>query len=99
MNKVFLETYICGYLITELESGTDRDILIQSDWDFPSMASALGCPWRLWDCKDISRAITAAAKWLDDNCGELTAPAMGDYFDMLEPEPEPQDELWELDDE
>jgi ribosomal protein S27E len=34
-----VESYFCGYLIT-YPSGRDR--LIQSDWDFPSLARDLG---------------------------------------------------------
>lgn len=78
--RVYLETYICGYLLTELESGKDKDCLFQTDWDYPGLAQSLGCPWRLDDCQDAGRAIEAAQKWLDDNCGEIDAPGAADYL-------------------
>ena len=67
----------CCYVLVDEDTG--EDILVQTDWDYPSVASAFGfvpcdcgetdgtvdCPH-----KTAGEMITAAAEWLDDHIGE-----------------------------
>lgn len=54
-----------------------RDILVQSDWDYPGVARTFGWSWE-GDDADYSGEIAAAAEYLDDNIG-ATAEDPG-YF-------------------
>jgi hypothetical protein len=75
-----------GFLITHIDSG--RDILIQTDWDYPGLASSFG--WRACTCgatdgtvnckhKTASKMITSAYNFLVANDGECVEDP--GYFD------------------
>ena len=77
-----------NYLVIDLETG--EDILIQTDWDYPGVASTFG--WSpchsetdgTVDCpvcgKTASEMITEAADYLDNHLGdEVEDPG---YFDV-----------------
>ena len=89
----------CGYLVCRVhgEPGhydwSTRDdnntVLVQTDWGFPSLASAFGfVPCECGrtdgtvDCehKTATEMITAAADWLDDHCGIVFIEDPG-YFE------------------
>lgn len=74
----YLENYITGYLLTDLE--TDRDILFQCDYDFPGLASSLG----LMVESTFGDDIAIAAELLDEACGELDMD-LSFYFEGDEP--------------
>lgn len=77
----------CGYLICRVVDGhwntrdDENTVLIQSDWEFPAVASAFGfIPCECGrtdgtvDCphKTATQMISEAADWLDDHLGEVT---------------------------
>jgi hypothetical protein len=77
-----------GYLITDLES--EKDIYIQTDYDFPGLAESFGWNGKILSKKilrsvnikpddEIGAQIYSAIQWLDDNEGkEIEDPG---YFD------------------
>jgi len=79
------------YVITKVDSGGDEtgnDIFVQSDWDFPAIASCFGfvpCECGMTDgtidCAHhtVSEMISAARDYLDDHIGDI-ADDPG-YFD------------------
>ncbi len=78
--RIYLERGPHGTYLIRAEDG--RDLLIQTDWDFPSVASTFG--WRGKFSKKKygtgpSAEIHAAADWLDDNI-DADADDPG-YFD------------------
>lgn len=77
-----------GGLYYELTNSDGREVIVQTDWDYPGTASTFGyVPCECGetdgtvDCehKTATEMITAAADWLDDHDGE-DAPDPG-YFD------------------
>ena len=67
-----------GFLVTDLESG--RDIFVQTDWDFPGLASSFG--WQACRCgatdgtincqhKTASKMVEEARRFLEENDGEI----------------------------
>lgn len=80
MAKIFIERHHGAYLITWLsgEKGHEPDILVQTDWDYPSFAGYLG--WEpccgetdgTVNCKThgktASEMISEARQFLDDAC-------------------------------
>ena len=76
----------CCYLICKVDNRGEwdtrdesRTILVQTDWDYPSLASCVG--YVCCDCGDTDgtidcahktagRMITEAAKWLNNHLGE-----------------------------
>jgi len=81
----------CGFLVV-LEGADihddDKTILIQTDWDYPSVASAMG--WTPCDCgmtdgtidcehKTATEMITEAGEYIWEHRGELFE-ALGGFF-------------------
>ncbi len=87
----------CGYLVCRVtgEPGNydwhpraDETVLVQSDWEFPALASTFGfVPCECGrtdgtvDCphKTATQMITEAADWLDEHCGAVFVEDPG-YF-------------------
>ncbi len=94
MSRILLTAGDCGtYEVTQInpDDSEGKDILIQTDWDYPGIASSFGwepccgsgstdgtvnCP----DCgKTASEMIQSAGEYLDNHCGDIV-PDPG-YFD------------------
>lgn len=78
--NITLESGDCGMYLLVADDG--EEILIQTDWDFPGIASSFGwCPCHCGatdgtvDCphKTASAMISEAAEYLDDHIGDSVA--------------------------
>ena len=78
--NITLESGDCGTYLLVADDG--EEILIQTDWDFPGIASTFG--WSPCHCgatdgtvdcphKTASAMISEAAQYLDDHVGESVA--------------------------
>ena len=90
--RVLLEEHYSAYKLTPVNKRIARNlediigedsVLIQSDWDFPHLAQALGWDMRDTNCRHVStdgtvecseckktshEFITEAGEWLSDHC-------------------------------
>jgi hypothetical protein len=89
MGRISYAIEPCGaYLLYSVENNS-RNVLVQTDWDFPGLASSFG--WRPCRCgktdgtvdcshKTASQMIAEATSWLDAHVGDITEDP--GYFDI-----------------
>ena len=104
MRVILMHADVCGYeigpvskaMICKMEKATgESTVLVQTDWDYPSLASSLG--WRMRsakcehrstdgtvDCRDCGKTatefITEAAEWLDKHEGQVFQNTSADDY-------------------
>ena len=93
--KVYIESHYSAYLLTLINAdGTDgADLLIQTDWDYPGIANALGIWSHPHNCTDgtvtcsecgksASLMIEEAGNALDEHCDSIVEchSSIGEYF-------------------
>ena len=74
--KGLIEHHYGAYLITEFASGKEKTALIQSDWDYPSFAQAIG--WNIRNVQIQNACLYGAAPCKHSGTdGTVTCPDCG----------------------
>ena len=76
----------CGFLIVKTDGNPYNDadtVLIQTDWDYPSVASRMGFDGDLIDCEtcrtNVETVLTKAYEFIRENQGKEFS-ALDEYF-------------------